>query len=242
MRYANIIDVHDGGLRRYVANVFALMSFGLAITAGISWWISHSPGMMQSLFHLTQVMVDGKQKNEIHASGLWWTASAIELIIAFLMGRASVKHSTSPGVALLMFLFFATISGFTMSPVLYAYTDASTVKVFFITAGTFGACSFFGHVTKVNLRPLSSFLFVGLIGLLVALVVNIFYHSPAIDFAISGAAVLLFALITAFDVQELQDTYYEGDATAAICGAFKLYLNFVNMYLHLLRLFGELKD
>ncbi len=243
MRYSSYTDVHDDGLRRFVSNIFALMCVGLAITAGIAWWISHTPGMMESLFSLTKVIVDGKEKTEMHGSGMWWFVSAIELVIVFFMARGGAARSLSPGAALIMFLVYSAMNGYTMSPVLYAYTDASTVKVFAICAGTFGACAFFGHTTKINLRPLGSFLFIGLIGLLVALVVNIFYHSPAIDFAISAAAVLLFAILTAFDVQKLTDLYYEDpDPTLAIIGSLELYLDFVNMYLHLLRIFGVRKD
>jgi FtsH-binding integral membrane protein len=246
MRYANVVDVHDGGVSRFLSNVFAVMGVGVAITGVIAWWISHSAGLMEALFHLTEVVKNGKITHEFHGSGMWWAASALELAIVVALTWGGGLKRLSVGAMLIAFIVYAGLNGVTLAPVLYAYTDASVVQVFFITAGTFGACAVFGHVTKMNLLPLGTFFLVGLIGLLIALVVNIFYQSPAMDFVVSAVAVLLFAGITAYDVQALRELYYQSGEdeipNLVVFGALKMYLDFINMLIHLLRIFGVKKD
>lgn len=245
MNFASISVGREDGLRRFLANVFIVMTLGLVITAGITWWISHSPGMMESLFSVRSVMVDGKQSHEFTGSGWWWSAVALEFAIVLALCWGGMLRGMSVGAMLILFIVYAGLNGITLAPAIYAYTDASVVKVFFITAGTFAACAAFGHTTKVNLLPMGTFFLYSLIGLIIALVVNAFFRSPVMDFMVSGAAVILFAGLTAYDVQKLREMYRtEGGydtANLVVYGGFTLYLDFVNMMLHLLRLFGTKK-
>jgi uncharacterized protein len=242
----SISDVRDDGLRRFIANILTIMSLGVALTGAIAWWISHSPGMMQSLFHLVEVVKDGETKQSFQASNMWWFAVALEFAIVLALTWGGLLKRLSIGALLITFTVYAGLNGITLSPVLYAYTDASVTKVFLITAGTFGTCALVGHTTKVNLLPLGSFFLVGLIGLIVAMVVNIFMQSPAMDFAVSAVAVLLFAGLTAYDMQAMREMYYESKQDdvpkLVVLGALTLYLDFINMLLHMLRLFGIKKD
>lgn len=236
----------DEGVRRFLANILIVMSIGVALTGAVSWWISHSPGLMQAMFSLSETVVDGKTKQTFNASGIWWFASALELAIVMGLTWGGLLKRLSVASLLILFIVYAALNGVTLSPVIYAYTDASVAMVFFITAGTFATCALFGYTTKINLLPLSSFFLVGLIGLLIALVVNIFYQSPVMDFTVSAVAVLLFAGITAFDIQAMRAIYHESSRdeipNMVILGAFTMYLDFINMLLHLLRLLGVKKD
>lgn len=232
----------DSDLSRYYTNVFWVMAFGVTLTAVIALWLSSSAGMMESLFRTYTYVEDGKTKTSFTASGWWWTASIIELLLVMVIGWGSLGKKLSVGGCLLFFVAYAALNGVTMSPVLWSYTRASSATVFFITAGMFAGCAFFGMVTRVNLLPLSGFFLMALVGLLIVLVVSIFMPSPVMDMWISGAAVLLFAGLTAFDMQKLREMYYETDEDGipnlVMYGALTLYLDFINMYLHLLRLFG----
>ncbi len=247
MRYTpTVTDIDDSGMRRFLANILMLMSFGIALTGAIAWWISHSPGMMESMFSISEVVVDGKTETEFHGSNFWWFATALELAIVLGLTWGNLLRRLSVGSLLILFITYATLNGLTLSPVIHAYTDASVGMVFLITASTFGVCALFGYTTRINLLPLGSFFLVGLVGLIIALVVNIFYQSPAMDFVVSSAAVLLFAGIIAFDIQAMREIYYESPEdeipNMVVFGAFKMYLDFINVLLHLLRLFGVKKD
>ncbi|MFQ5972754.1 MAG: Bax inhibitor-1/YccA family protein, partial [Alphaproteobacteria bacterium] len=139
---------------------------------------------------------------------------------------------------------FAAAMGLSLSFIFLAYTTASITKVFFITAGTFGAMSVYGYSTKRDLSGFGSFLFMGLIGIIIAMVVNFFLASAALDFAISVIGVLIFVGLTAYDTQKIKEMYLEADhaevaGKKAIMGALSLYLDFINLFLMLLRLFGS---
>lgn len=246
MSYASTFSRNDTELSRFFVNVFWVMGLGLAITGAITMWISQDQDLMKSLFGLYTYMDEGKKKTAFEASGWWWFAVAVELVMVLAISWGGLAKKLSVGSCFLLFLGYAALNGVTLSPAIYAYTTASVAKVFFITAGTFGACAFFGMVTKINLLPLRGFFMMALIGLLIVLVVNIFYSSPMIDFAVSAAAVLLFAGLTAFDMQKLREMYHESDQdsipTLVVYGALTLYLDFINMFLHLLRIFGIKKD
>ena len=148
------------------------------------------------------------------------------------------------GAAQITFWAFAAIMGLSMSSIFMVYTDASIAKVFFITAATFGAMSLWGYTTKRDLTNMGTFLFMGLIGLIIAMVVNIFLASSALEFAISAVGVLIFVGLTAYDTQKIKESYsasHGADALAkgAIMGALSLYLDFINLFMMLLRLFGN---
>jgi uncharacterized protein len=142
------------------------------------------------------------------------------------------------------FWAFAAIMGLSLSSIFLVYTDASIAKVFFITAATFGAMSLYGYTTKRDLTSMGNFLMMGLIGLIIASLVNIFMQSSMLDFAISAVGVLIFVGLTAYDTQKIKEGYSEGFgadvlAKGAIMGALSLYLDFINLFMMLLRLFGN---
>ena len=233
-------------LSRFYSNIFTVMAIGLTITGITSLWLSSNAGMMEHLFGLYQYVEDGKSKTGMTASGWWYAAAAFELILVIALTWGSLGKRRSIGSLVIMFGVYSALNGITLAPMIFSYTSASVAKTFFITAGTFGACSFFGHTTKINLRPMGTFFLVGLIGLLMALIVNMLLASPAMDFVISAAAVLLFAGLTAYDMQTLQEMYDENDGDAVaklvVFGALTLYLDFINLFIYLLRFIGVRKD
>ena len=146
--------------------------------------------------------------------------------------------------ALTLFLVYAGVLGLFLSTIFLVYTQSSIGRVFFITAATFGAMSLWGYTTKRDLTAMGSFLFMGLIGIILASIVGFFWHSTALQFAISVLGVLIFTGLTAYDTQKIKEIYYVGDdgtvaGRKAIMGALSLYLDFINLFLMLLRLFGQ---
>jgi FtsH-binding integral membrane protein len=143
-----------------------------------------------------------------------------------------------------MFWLYAGLTGLSLSYVLLAYTGVSVVRTFLVTAASFGALSLYGYTTKRDLSGMGSFLFMGLIGLILASVVNLFLQSSALHFAVSAIGVLIFAGLTAYDTQDIKRIYYAGDTREvaekkAIMGALRLYLDFINMFLFLLQFMGN---
>jgi FtsH-binding integral membrane protein len=172
---------------------------------------------------------------------LMWVALFATLGIAFFMGFRI--HSMSATTAQTLFWVYAGLMGIWLSPIALIYTGASIAKTFFITAGTFAAMSLYGYTTKTDLSRFGSFLFMGLIGLFLAMVVNWFLASPAIDFAISVIGVLLFTGLAAYDTQRIKEWYAESDGgdilvKKAVYGALNLYMDFINLFLFLLRFLG----
>ena len=164
------------------------------------------------------------------------------LALVFLLSARVAKMSV--GAAQATFWVFATLMGASLAYIFIIYTETSIARVFFITAGTFGAMSLYGYTTKKDLTGWGSFLFMGLIGIIIASIVNFFLASSALHFAISVIGVLVFVGLTAYDTQRIKNSYYEGDSTAvaskkAIMGALSLYLDFINLFLMMLRLFGS---
>ena len=150
----------------------------------------------------------------------------------------------SVAAAQMTFWVFAAIMGLSLSSIFLVYTAESITRVFFITAAAFGALSLWGYTTKKDLSGWGSFLFMGLIGVIIASIVNIFLASSALQFAVSVIGVLVFAGLTAYDTQRIKEMYYAGDSAEAagkkaIMGALSLYLNFINMFIMLLQLFGN---
>lgn len=237
-------DIGDG-LQRYFTNILLMMCFGLVLTGGMAWWISHDPAVMQALFHLQPVVNAKGETVQMPAMSMWWVASALlQLAIVVLLSVLGLGESGLPGwVSTPVFGIYALLSGVTLAPALYAYTDVSIAKVAMITAATFGASALWGKTTKTDLRGMGTFFLMALWGLLFVLIVNIFFSSPLMDFMVSGAAVLLFAGLTAYDMQRLEDLYDESDSAGGpvVYGALVLYLDVINLFLHLLRLFGTKK-
>ncbi len=223
------VDRVDEGLRRYMLSVYNYMGLGLAITGLIAFLVASTPGLYMPIF----------------TTPLKWVVMLAPLGFVFFLG-AKIR-TLSVGAAQMTFWAFAAVMGLSMASIFLVFTGASIARVFFITAGMFGAMSIYGYTTKRDLAAWGSFLFMGLIGIIIASVVNLFMASSALHFAISVIGVLVFTGLTAFDTQRIKEMYYEVDssdvvARKAIMGALSLYLDFINMFVMLLQLFGSTRN
>lgn len=214
----------DQGLRSYMLRVYNYMASGLALTGIVAYVVAHT-GLYERLA----------------TSGAGFIVMLAPLAIVFFM---SIKlQSMRASTAQLLFWVFSALMGASLSYVFIRYTDASVARVFFITAGTFGAASLYGYTTKRDLTKIGSFLFMGLIGIVIAMLVNIFLGSSLLEFVISAIGVVVFTGLTAFDTQRIKETYAETDGQEitlkrSIFGALSLYLNFINLFVMLLNLTG----
>ena len=209
--------------RRFMAAVYRWMTFGLLVTAGVAFYVATTPEVLQTIFGNRMV---------------FWG-----LIIAqfgLVIALSAAVNKLSAGVAGALFLLYSALTGATLSAVLIAYTGASVASAFAVTAGTFLAMSVYGTVTKRDLTSWSTFLFMGLIGVVIASVVNIFTRSGMVSWVISAAAVVVFTGLTAYDTQRLRRMAVAGAGVAAlpVNGALALYLDFINLFLSLLNIFG----
>jgi FtsH-binding integral membrane protein len=165
--------------------------------------------------------------------------------LAFVFGLSAMVHRMQPATARLVFLAFAAVMGLSMSSIFLVFTGTSIARTFFVTAAAFGGLSLWGYTTNRDISGWGSFLFMGLIGLIIAMLVNLFLGSTALQFAISVIGLLIFAGLTAYDTQRLKHTYdyVAGDAVAAgrasIIGALQLYLDFINLFMFLLQFMGN---
>jgi FtsH-binding integral membrane protein len=223
------VDRVDEGLRAYMLSVYNYMGLGLAITGVVAFLVASSPSIYMPIF----------------TTPLKWVVMLAPLGFVFFL---SAKIRTmSPSAAQMTFWAFAAVMGLSMASIFLVFTGASIARVFFITAGTFGAMSLYGYTAKRDLSAWGSFLFMGLIGIIIAMVVNIFIASSALQFAISVIGVLVFTGLTAYDTQRIKEMYYEGDSADvitrnAIMGALRLYLDFINLFVMLLQLFGSTRN
>ena len=222
----------DQGLRQYMLGVYNYMAFGLAITGLIAFLTASlaNPTQNPELFYL------------LYGSPLRWVIMLAPIGMVFLLSFRVGKMSL--GATQASFWIFAALMGLSLSAIFLVYTGNSIARVFFITAASFGALSIYGYTTTRDLSGWGSFLFMGLIGIILASVVNLFLGSNAVQFAISVIGVLVFAGLTAYDTQQIKEMYYEGDGAEAsgkksIMGALRLYLDFINMFIMLLHLFGN---
>ncbi len=218
--------VIDEGLRAYMLRVYNYMASALALTGVVAYGVASTP----TLF------------NAIYGTPLMWVVMLAPLGLVFLLSARVAKMSV--GAAQTTFWVFATLMGASLAYIFIIYTQTSIARVFFITAGTFGAMSLYGYTTKKDLTGWGSFLMMGLIGIIIASIVNIFLASSALHFAISAIGVLVFVGLTAYDTQRIKESYDVGDSGAlaskkAIMGALRLYLDFINLFLMMLRLFGN---
>jgi FtsH-binding integral membrane protein len=221
----------DEGLRAFMLGVYNNMAMGLAVTGIVAYgafaWAVSDPAVAQVLY----------------ASPLRWVIMLAPL--AFVFGLSAGVQRMQPGTARLLFLAFAAVMGLSLSSIFIVFTGESIARTFFITAASFGALSLWGYTTRRDLSAWGSFLFMGLIGLIIAMVVNLFLASSALQFAISAIGVLIFAGLTAYDTQRLKHTYdiVAGDVVAAgrasIIGALQLYLDFINLFMFLLQFMGN---
>jgi len=216
---------YDQGLRAHMLKVYNTMSMGLGITGLVAYFASTSEALMQAIF----------------GTPLAWVV--IFAPLAFVIYFSARINVMSESKAKAVFYIYAAVMGLSLSTVFLMYTGASVARTFFITAATFGALSLYGYTTKKDLTGWGSFLFMGLIGIIIASVVNIFLGSAGLGFVISVAGVLIFTGLTAYDSQKIKQLYYVIDGgnlgKAAIMGALTLYLDFINLFLMLLRLMGD---
>ncbi|WP_152046988.1 Bax inhibitor-1/YccA family protein [Aureimonas psammosilenae] len=229
----------DQGLRTYMLKVYNLMAVGLAITGAAAYGLFSAAVVTDGAGDIVGLTGLGQA---VFASPLKWVLMLAPLaMVMFLSFRI---HKMSVSAAQTTFWAYAALVGLSLSTVFLVFTQQSVVQVFFITAAAFGALSLFGYTTKRDLSAWGSFLFMGVIGLVLAMIVNIFLASSALAFAISAIGVLVFAGLTAYDTQKIKEMYYEGDGSMvmgrkAIMGALTLYLDFINMFMFLLQFFGD---
>ncbi len=233
---ATATDVIDAGLRAHMLRVYNYMLIGLALTGATAWIVATVPAVRDVFFAVNP------QTGQMGLSGLGWVAFIAPLGLVLLLSFR-IQHM-SVGAAQATFWGYAALLGVSLSPVLLLYTGASVAQVFFITAATFGAMSLYGYTTKSDLSSWGSFLFMGLIGIIIASIVNFFLVSSMMSFVISVIGVVVFTGLTAYDTQMIKEMYVASDdgtvaGRKAILGALKLYLDFVNLFLMILRLMGN---
>jgi FtsH-binding integral membrane protein len=235
----------DEGLRSYMLKVYNYMGIGLVVTGLVAWFAAAAAVTTDPAAAVGQ-LENGTLVTQwgslLYGSPLMWVVALSPF--AFVLALSFGINRMSAGTAQIVFWAFAAVMGLSLSSIFLVYTDASIAKVFFITAATFGAMSLWGYTTKRDLTGMGSFLFMGLIGLVIAMLVNIFLQSSMLDFAISAIGVLIFVGLTAYDTQKIKESYsasFGADVLAkgAIMGALSLYLDFINLFLMLLRLFGN---
>ncbi|HXW26214.1 MAG TPA: Bax inhibitor-1/YccA family protein [Xanthobacteraceae bacterium] len=220
----------DAGLRAYMLRVYNYMAIGVALTGvaamAVYQLVVDNPAFRQALF----------------GSPLYWVLLLAPLgLVFFLSFRIQTLAAST---ARTLFFFYAALLGVSLAPIFMLYTHASIARVFFISAASFGALSLYGYTTRRDLSPFGSFLIMGLIGIIIASLVNLFLASDALQFAISVIGVIVFAGLTAWDTQKIKEMYdVHDDGTIAgrkaVMGALALYLDFINLFLMLLRLFGD---
>lgn len=213
-------------VNEFVRSVYNWMAIGLALTGSVAWFVAHNEPVLRFVYQARWIFFIG------------------ELALVFMLaGRIhKMKASTATG----MFMFYAALNGATLSFIFLVYTMSSIASTFFICAATFAACSVFGWVTKRDLTGMGNFMFMGLIGILIASIVNIFLKSPAMQMIISYIGVLVFTGLTAYDTQQLKGMAMSQPAgldgavvrKGSIIGALKLYLDFILMFQYMLMIFG----
>jgi len=216
----------DEGLRAYMLRVYNYMASGLALTGIFAYVVGNSQAMM----------------NAIYGTPLQWVVMLAPLGFVFFLSFG--LHRMSFFAAQATFWAFAAVMGVSIAWIFTVFTGASIARVFFITAGTFAAMSLVGYTTRRDLTKFGSFLMMGLIGIILAGLVNIFVQSSALHFAISVIGVIVFVGLTAYDTQNIKNEYsehHDGETSGklAIMGALRLYLDFINLFIMLLQLLGN---
>lgn len=223
----------------FVANVFMWMFAALGITALTAYLFGTTPDLMMSMF---SVRADGSASLNLFG----WIVMLAPLIIVFVMsfGMEKMKASTM----IILYLVYSVLMGMSLGFIFLAYTGASIAKTFVITAGMFGLMAFLGYTTKTDLTKMGSILLMGLFGIIIATVVNMFMHSESLDYIISIIGVIIFTGLTAYDVQKIKEIGMMGMdnnetmTKISIQAALSLYLDFINLFLYLLRFFGRSKN
>ena len=237
--YAGQAAAVDAGLRAYMLRVYNYMAAAVALTGVVAWLcfqnavVTNEAGAITGLTSFGQMLLGG------------YTPIVLMLATLGLVFFISFRiHTLQYTTALALFMFYAALLGAALTSVLVAYTGASVARVFFISAASFGALSLYGYTTQRDLSAMGSFLIMGLFGIIIASLVNIFLKSSGLDWAISVIGVGVFAGLTAYDTQRIKEMYdsMDDDGTMgrkAVMGALSLYLDFINLFLMLLRLVGD---
>jgi hypothetical protein len=218
----------DVGLRSYMLRVYNYMAAGLAIT-GLVAYFAAAGGLYQA----------------IYGTWLYWVVVFAPLGLVLLLSFRI--QSMSLGAAQLTFWAYAALVGLSLAGLFLVYTGASIAETFFITAATFLAMSLYGYTTRTDLTKFGSFLLMGLIGVILASLANLFFHSPGLQFAISIIGVIVFVGLTAWDTQRIKEMYWEGDSEVvagkkAVMGALALYLDFINLFVIMMQFMGQRRD
>lgn len=216
----------DQGLRKYMLRVYNFMASAVLLTGIVAMYVGNNPELVATLF----------------SGGSSLLLMFAPLIFVMVLSFGINKLSTTAAQAI--FWTFAAVMGLSISWIFLVYTGASVAQTFFITAGSFAGLSLYGYTTKKDLSAFGTFLVMGLIGLLIASLVNIFVASEGFSMIIAMGGVLIFAGLTAYDTQRIKHMYYEGDGSdtmtkKALMGALTLYLDFINLFMYLLRFLGN---
>ena len=219
----------DVGLRQYMLQIYNYMASGVALTGIVAYAVAHTPALYNAIF----------------GTPLMWVVMLAPLGLAFFFGMRIQHMKASTAQAL--FWVFAGIMGMSIATIFVAFTGESVARVFFITAGTFAAMSLYGYTTKRDLSRFGSFLMMGLIGVVLASLVNLFIGSTALQFAVSVIGVLVFVGLTAYDTQQIKEMYWDADdeetyKKKSIMGALRLYLDFINLFMLLMQLLGQRRE
>ena len=229
--------VIDQGLRAYMIRIYNYMAVGVGLT-GVVAWLTFNAAVTETAGRLAltpfgQMIYSGPATIVLFLGTL-----GLVFLISWRIDRLQ------PSTAFALFMVYAGVLGLMLSSIFLAYTGTSITRVFFISAASFGALSLYGYTTQRSLSAMGSFLMMGLIGLIIAMLVNLFMKSSVLDFVISAAGVLIFAGLTAWDTQKIKEMYDpQEDGTAvgrkAVMGALTLYLDFINLFLFMLRFLGD---
>lgn len=234
-----VADTMDTGLRAHMLRVYNYMVGALALTGSVAWLVANTPALL-NMFFRTVATGNGYA---ISPTMLGWVVMLAPIGLVLLLSFRIMQMSQT--AAQTTFWVYSALTGASLASILIVYTGASVAMTFFVTAATFGTMSLWGYTTKRDLTGMGHFLFMGLIGILLASLANFFFKSPAINFVVSVLGVLIFTGLTAWDTQKIKNTYYAvgGDTAvagkAAIMGALALYLDFLNIFLFLLRFMGN---
>ena len=239
--YTKVADqaVIDEGLRAYMLKVYNYMTTGLLLTGLVAYFFGKASIVTNEVGQIIGVTSIGAL---LFGSPLKWVVMLAPLGFVFYLSARINKMNVS--TAQITFWIFSSIMGLSLASLFIEFTHSSIARVFFITSGTFAAMSLYGYTTKRDLTKLGGFLFMGLIGIIIASLVNLFIGSSALQFAISVIGVLVFVGLTAYDTQTIKNMYYAGDSESvgskkALMGALRLYLDFINLFILLLQLFGQ---
>ncbi|AOV96449.1 hypothetical protein A9798_05460 [Edwardsiella hoshinae] len=224
-----LVERAGSGLQAYMAQVYGWMCCGLLLTALVAWYAARTPAVLELIF-----------ANKMVFFGLIIVQLGVVFVLSGMVNRLSGAAATG------LFMFYSLLTGLTLSSIFIVYTYSSIASTFVVSAGMFGAMSLYGYTTKRDLSGMGSILFMALIGLVLASVVNIWLKSSALTWIVTYAGVLIFVGLTAYDTQKLRvmgeqltSDDRDGFRRYAIMGALTLYLDFINLFLMLLRIFGD---